>query len=90
MQIKGGGRSSSQAVKSGLGVDLVNTVFESLPLGGHFTHSSSREGVGGGDGGGGGEERSNDRHGWRRRGMKHVWGVSESPVPCHHLDAICG
>lgn len=63
LYIKGGGRSSSQAVKSGLGVDLVNTVFESLPLGGHFTHSSSREA--GGRGG-------NDKHGWRRRGMECV------------------
>lgn len=77
LYIKGGGRSSSQAVKSGLSVDLVNTVFESVPLGGHFTHSSIQEKEGRE-----GEERSSDRHqrGWR--GVKHAGGVlrAQSPV----------
>lgn len=62
--IKGGGRSSSQAVKSGLSVDLVNTVFESVPLRGHFTHSfPSVGGVGGQREG----ESSDDRHQRRKK-----------------------
>lgn len=66
LHIKGGGRSSSQAVKSGLSVDLVNTVFESVPLGGHFTHSSSQE-----KGGREGEEQWQASEG--AEGME-VWG----------------
>lgn len=66
-------------------MDLVNTVFESVPLGGHFTHSSSQENGGRGKRGavtgvrGGGEDGGIE-------GKK----VGVSPVPCHHQDRICG
>lgn len=56
-------------------MDLVNTVFESVPLGGHFTHSSSQEkggregrrgavtGIRGGGGDGGTGEGGRERLG---------------------------
>lgn len=51
-------------------MDLVNTVFESVPLGGHFTHSPSQAKAGRE----GGKERSSDRRQRGRRGMRYGGG----------------